>query len=54
MRFPAILPLLLIFLLAPGLVTAQNKFSKAADEAFSDQMYLLALQKYQKAYSKVK
>lgn len=54
MRFPALLPVLLIFLLAPGLVTAQNKFSRAADEAFSDQMYLLALQKYQKAYSKVK
>ncbi len=35
-------------------VAAQNKFVKAADDAFSDQMFLLALQKYQKAYSKVK
>lgn len=35
-------------------ITAQTRYSKAADEAFNDQMYLLALQKYQKAYSKVK
>lgn len=35
-------------------VWAQNKLTRSADDAFTDQMYLLALQKYQKAYSKVK
>jgi peptidoglycan-associated lipoprotein len=33
---------------------AQNKATKAADDAFADQLFLTALQKYQKAYSKVK
>jgi len=46
--------LLFFFLIASLTVPAQNKFSRAADDAFTDQMYLLALQKYQKAYSKVK
>ncbi len=43
-----------IFFISVFSVSAQNKFSKAADDAFADQMYLLALQKYQKAYTKVK
>lgn len=34
--------------------TAQNKFTKAADESFADQQYMLALTKYQKAFSKLK
>ncbi|MCX6287412.1 MAG: OmpA family protein [Bacteroidetes bacterium] len=33
---------------------AQNKATKAADDAFSEQLYFTALQKYQKASSKVK
>jgi len=47
--------LTLAFLLA-GLeeTAAQNKHTKAADDAFSDQQYSLAVEKYQKAYSKVK
>ncbi len=54
MRYPFLLVLILIFVAsAPGSF-AQNKFSKAADAAYADQMFLLALQKYQKAYSKVK
>lgn len=54
MRIP-ILTLLILFFMAcvPGSF-AQNKFSRAADAAYADQMFLLALQKYQKAYSKVK
>lgn len=45
----------LIFLLFFSTFTiAQNKYSKAADDAFTDQMYSLALTRYQKAYSKVK
>lgn len=50
-RFLLALSFLILYTLNAG---AQNKFSKAADDAFADQMYLLALQKYQKAYSKVK
>jgi len=46
--------LFLLFLYPSATLLSQNKFSKAADEAYSDQMFLLALQKYQKAYSKVK
>lgn len=54
MRYPIITILLLIFLVhAPGSF-AQNKYSRAADAAYGEQMYLLALQKYQKAYSKTK
>jgi len=45
----------IIFFISCSLIAnAQNKFVRAADDAFSDQMFLLALQKYQKAYSKVK
>src|ERR1039457_2152335 len=45
--------LLFIFLLTSA-VHAQNKFTKSADDAFADQMYNMALSRYQKAYSKVK
>ena len=54
MRYTILSLLVLVFMAsAPGSF-AQNKFSKAADAAYADQMFLLALQKYQKAYSKVK
>ena len=54
MRNPILFLLILFFTAsAPGLY-AQNKLSKAADAAYADQMFLLALQKYQKAYSKIK
>ncbi|HTX88979.1 MAG TPA: OmpA family protein [Bacteroidales bacterium] len=43
----------LVFLCSLSSV-AQNKFTKAADESFADQQYLLALTRYQKAYSKIK
>jgi peptidoglycan-associated lipoprotein len=45
---------LIIFFLFSTASIAQNKYSKAADDAFVDQMYSLALTRYQKAYSKVK
>lgn len=45
---------LIIFFIFSITSIAQNKYSKAADDAFSDQMYNLALTRYQKAYSKVK
>jgi len=54
MRNPVPLILILTFLAFSLSSVAQNKFSKAADDAFSDHMYLVALQKYQKAYSKIK
>ncbi|TSA30250.1 MAG: hypothetical protein D4R67_00720 [Bacteroidetes bacterium] len=41
-------------LVTTGEVTAQNKHTKAADDTFADQQYSLALERYQKAYSKVK
>jgi peptidoglycan-associated lipoprotein len=54
MRYSILAILILIFMAsAPGSF-AQNKYSKAADAAYADQMFLLALQKYQKAYSKIK
>ena len=54
MRYPLLL-LLVIFLTAAATdASAQNKYSRAADAAYADQLYLTALQKYQKAYSKVK
>ncbi len=43
----------LLYFLSTSAYT-QNKFSKSADDAFTDQMYNLALTRYQKAYSKVK
>ncbi|MCX6248922.1 MAG: OmpA family protein [Bacteroidetes bacterium] len=45
--------LLLLFFIS-GLIFAQNKYSKSADDAFTDQQFLTALTRYQKAYSKVK
>ncbi len=45
--------LLLLFFIS-SLIFAQNKYSKSADDAFTDQQYLTALTRYQKAYSKVK
>jgi peptidoglycan-associated lipoprotein len=45
---------LVIFFLFSVTSIAQNKYSKAADDAFTDQLYSLALTRYQKAYSKVK
>ena len=44
--------LLLIFI--TSLISAQTKYSKSADDAYTDQQYLIALMRYQKAYSKVK
>ncbi|MEI7500746.1 MAG: OmpA family protein [Bacteroidota bacterium] len=46
--------LIMLFMASSPCSIAQNKYSKAADEAYTDQMFLVALQKYQKAYSKVK
>ncbi len=54
MRYTILSLLILLFLAAAQGSLAQNKLSKAADEAYADQMFLLALQKYQKAYSKIK
>lgn len=51
-KFPGIF--LLILVLISSSLIAQNKYSKAADDAFTDQQYLLALTRYQKAYGKVK
>ncbi len=54
MRTLLTLFLLSFLLVGVGEATAQNKHSKAADDSFADQQYSLALEKYQKAYSKVK
>lgn len=54
MRYPIYLLLVLLLFIHWQPVTAQNKFSRAADAAYADQMFLTALQKYQKAYSKIK
>lgn len=45
---------LLFLFFSCNLIFAQNKYSKSADDAFTDQQYLTALTRYQKAYSKVK
>lgn len=45
---------LLVFTLLAGTSVAQNKLTRAADAAYADQLFLQALQKYQKAYSKIK
>jgi hypothetical protein len=45
---------LILFFLISTSSFAQNKYSKAADDAFTDQAYSLALTRYQKAFSKVK
>lgn len=46
--------LLLLFFFISSFTFAQNRFSKSADDAFTDQQYLTALTRYQKAYSKIK
>jgi peptidoglycan-associated lipoprotein len=45
--------LLLLFFIS-SFTFSQNKYSKTADDAFTDQQFLTALTRYQKAYSKVK
>ena len=47
------LAFLVVISLSAG-ATAQNRYSRSADESFNDQQYSLALKKYKKAYSKVK
>jgi peptidoglycan-associated lipoprotein len=54
MRYTILSFVILLFLASAQGSFAQNRFSKAADDAYADQMFMLALQKYQKAYSKVK
>jgi peptidoglycan-associated lipoprotein len=46
--------LLLLLFFISSLISAQNKYSKSADDAYADQQYLTALTRYQKAYSKIK
>ncbi|MBC8321578.1 MAG: OmpA family protein [Bacteroidetes bacterium] len=46
--------LLVVLLMFPTLLVAQRNPAKGADEAFSKQQYSLAIDKYKKAYSKVK
>ncbi len=54
MRNKPFLLFLLLILFTGTMIQAQNKVTRAADQAFADQLFLQALQKYQKAYSKVK
>jgi len=49
-----LLGILILFCFLSASAYTQNKYSKAADEAYNDQLYSLALTRYQKAYSKVK
>jgi len=51
-----ILAILIIFILtiSSSQLSAQNKHTKAADNAYAFQQYSLALEKYKKGYSKVK
>ena len=46
--------LLVIFITIPSFLNAQRNPAKGADEAFSKQQYSLAIDKYKKAYTKVK
>ena len=47
--------LLVVFLFAPAAAQKQKKtYIRAADEAFEDQRYAVAIEKYQKAYTKMK
>lgn len=45
---------LLLFIFITATLAAQTKATKAADDAYADQQYMIALTRYQKAYSKVK
>ncbi|NOX84616.1 MAG: OmpA family protein [Chlorobi bacterium] len=46
--------LLFILLMVSGIVIAQRNPTKSADDAFSKQQYSVAIDKYKKAYTKVK
>ncbi|PLW97462.1 MAG: hypothetical protein C0591_06465 [Marinilabiliales bacterium] len=46
--------LLVLFLLIPFTINAQRNPAKPADEAFAKQQYTIAIDKYKKAYTKVK
>lgn len=46
--------LLMLLLVFPILLSAQRNPAKSADEAFSKQQYTVAIDKYKKAYTKVK
>lgn len=46
--------ILLLVLLAMGSSAQKKTFIRSADEAFEDQRYAIAIEKYQKAYTKVK
>ena len=51
-KIPAIILIFFLIISLPSF--SQNKYSKAADDAFTDQAYNLALTRYQKALSKIK
>lgn len=51
--FPVIL-ILGLLIVTPSAIYAQRNPAKSADEAFSKQQYSLAIDKYKKAYSKIK
>ena len=51
-KIPGIL--ILILFLFSSVSFAQNKFTKMADDAYTDQQFMIALMRYQKAYAKVK
>ncbi len=50
----SVILLLAIFITIPTLLNAQRNPAKGADDAFSKQQYSLAIDKYKKAYTKVK
>jgi peptidoglycan-associated lipoprotein len=52
--FALILPLLIALLLTLQASGQKKTFIRTADEAFEDQRYSVAIEKYQKAYTKVK
>lgn len=54
MRYLFTLLILSFLVVSSGEATAQKRHTKAADMAFADQQYSLAIEKYKKAYSKVK
>ncbi len=51
-----LLPILFfgLFLTTPAIAQQKRNFSQEADQAFEDKMFITAIEKYQKAYSKVK
>ena len=50
----SIIILLTVFITLPAILHAQRNPARSADEAFSKQQYSLAIDKYKKAYTKVK